>query len=128
MRLPRTDMRVEHHCVEGWSAVADWHGVRISDLAQVVGVDPRAAFVEFRSFDAGYFSSWDRESAFHKQTLLAYGMNGKQIDIRYGAPVRVYGAVKLGYKQVKYLKQVRFLDQNTGGYWENTGYDWYAGT
>jgi DMSO/TMAO reductase YedYZ molybdopterin-dependent catalytic subunit len=133
MHLPRTDIRVEHHCVEGWSAVADWHGVRISDLAELVGADPRAGFVDFRSFDATvegtrYSSSWDRESAFHRQSLLAYGMNGRPLSPAYGAPVRLYGAVKLGYKNVKYLNEVNFLDQMTGGYWEDLGYEWYAGT
>jgi DMSO/TMAO reductase YedYZ molybdopterin-dependent catalytic subunit len=127
-RLPRTDMRVEHHCVEGWSAVADWHGVRVSDIAQLAGADPRAGFVEFRSFDSNYWSSWDRESAFHRQTLLAYGMNGKPLPPAHGAPLRLYGAVKLGYKSVKYLTEVNFLDRPTGGYWEDQGYEWYAGT
>ncbi len=133
MRLPRTDVRIEHHCVEGWSAVADWNGVRVSDLAARVGADPRAGFVEFRSFDVSddgdeYHSSWDRDSAFHRQTLLAYGMNGKPLDVRYGAPLRLYSAVKLGYKNVKYLTEVNFLDRPTGGYWEDLGYEWFAGT
>jgi DMSO/TMAO reductase YedYZ molybdopterin-dependent catalytic subunit len=133
MKLPRTDMRVEHHCVEGWSAVADWHGVRVSDLADFVGADARAAFVDFRSFDAdvqgtSYSSSWDRESAFHRQTILAYGMDGRPLPPAYGAPVRLYGAVKLGYKSVKYLSEVNFVDRMTGGYWEDLGYEWFAGT
>lgn len=132
-RMPRTDLRVEHHCVEGWSAIADWHGVRISDLAEVVGVDPRAEYVDFRSFDtdedgARYWSSWDRDSAWHSQTILAYGMNGKPLSVAFGAPVRLYGAVKLGYKNVKYLTEVNFLDRATGGYWEEQGYEWFAGT
>ena len=79
-RMPRADLRVRHHCVEGWSAVASWHGVRLRDLAEVVGADPRAGYVEFRSFDSGYWSSWDRESALHPQTILAYGMNGEPLD------------------------------------------------
>ncbi len=118
-QMSRTDMRVRHHCVEGWSAVAAWHGVRLRDVAEVVGADARAPYVEFRSFDAGYWSSWDRESALHKQTLLAYGMNG--------APLRLYSAVKLGYKMVKYLTEVNFLPEHTGGYWEDQGYEWFGG-
>jgi DMSO/TMAO reductase YedYZ molybdopterin-dependent catalytic subunit len=58
-RLPRTQTRVRHHCVEGWSAVAAWDGVRVSELARLAGVDARARYVEFVSFEAGYFSSWD---------------------------------------------------------------------
>jgi DMSO/TMAO reductase YedYZ molybdopterin-dependent catalytic subunit len=126
-RLPLTRVRVRHHCVEGWSAVASWDGVRLSEIARLAGVDPRARFVEFRSFDAGYSSSWDLESALHPQTLLAYGMNGGPLLLEYGAPLRLYSAVKLGYKMVKYLSQVTFLPVRTGGYWEDRGYEWFAG-
>jgi DMSO/TMAO reductase YedYZ molybdopterin-dependent catalytic subunit len=126
-QLPRTDMRVRHHCVEGWSAVAAWHGVRLRDVADIVGADPQAPYVEFRSFDAGYWSSWDRASALHKQTILAYGMNGLPLSPDHGAPLRLYGAVKLGYKMVKYLTEVNFVPERTGGYWEDQGYEWFAG-
>lgn len=126
-RMPRTDMRIRHHCVEGWSAVAGWHGVRVADLARIVGASAEAKYVEFRSFDAGYWSSWDRASAMHPQTILAYGMNGHPLYPQHGAPVRLYSAVKLGYKMVKYLTEVNFLPDPTGGYWENQGYEWFAG-
>ncbi|MGE6762613.1 molybdopterin-dependent oxidoreductase [Corallococcus interemptor] len=126
-QLPRTDYRIRHHCVEGWSAVASWHGVRVSDLAQAVGADPRAGFVEFRSFDQGYYSSWDAPSALHPQTVLAYGMNGAPLIPGHGAPLRLYAGVKLGYKMVKYLTTVRFLPEATGGTWEDRGYEWFAG-
>jgi DMSO/TMAO reductase YedYZ molybdopterin-dependent catalytic subunit len=127
MRMPRTHTRVRHHCVEGWSAVAGWHGVRLRDLAELVGADRAATCVEFRSFDKGYWSSWDRESALHPQTILAYGRNGERLSPAYGAPLRLYSAVKLGYKMVKYLTAVRFLADPTGGYWEDQGYEWFAG-
>jgi DMSO/TMAO reductase YedYZ molybdopterin-dependent catalytic subunit len=126
-RMTRTDLRVEHHCVEGWSAVADWHGVQMREIARIVGAHADAPFVEFRSFDAGYWSSWDRESVDHPQTLLAYGMNGAPLTPGHGAPLRLYGAVKLGYKSVKYLTQIAFLPAASGGYWEDLGYEWYAG-
>jgi DMSO/TMAO reductase YedYZ molybdopterin-dependent catalytic subunit len=125
--MPRTDMRVQHHCVEGWSAVASWHGVRISEIARLVEIDPRVRFVEFRSFDSGYWSSWDLDSALHPQTLLAYGFNGGALYAEHGAPLRVYSAVKLGYKNVKNLTEVNFLPHRTGGYWEDQGYEWFAG-
>jgi len=125
--MPRTAMRVRHHCVEGWSAVAAWHGLRLSELARAVGIDRRVRYVEFRSFDANYWSSWDLDSALHPQTLLAYGMNGHDLHPDHGAPLRVYSAVKLGYKNVKYLTEVNFLPSRTGGYWEDQGYDWFAG-
>jgi DMSO/TMAO reductase YedYZ molybdopterin-dependent catalytic subunit len=126
-RLPQTRTRVRHHCVEGWSAVASWDGVRLAEIARLAGVDPRARYVEFRSFDSGYWSSWDLESALHPQTVLAHAMNGEPLQPEYGAPVRLYSAVKLGYKMVKYLTEVSFLPARTGGYWEDQGYEWFAG-
>jgi DMSO/TMAO reductase YedYZ molybdopterin-dependent catalytic subunit len=126
-RMTRTDIRVEHHCVEGWSAIASWHGVRLRDLAARVGADPRAEYVEFRSFDNGYYSSWDRDSAMHPQTLIAYGMAGAQLTQAHGAPARIYSPVKLGYKNVKYLTEINFMPSMSGGYWENLGYEWYGG-
>jgi DMSO/TMAO reductase YedYZ molybdopterin-dependent catalytic subunit len=125
--MPRTDMRVQHHCVEGWSAVASWHGVRLREIARLAEIDRRVRFVEFRSFDSGYWSSWDLDSALHPQTLLAYGFNGRPLLADHGAPLRVYSAVKLGYKNVKYLTEVNFLLNRSGGYWENQGYEWFAG-
>lgn len=126
-RMARTDTRVRHHCVEGWSAVASWHGVRLRDLAERAGADRRAQYVEFRSFDNGYYSTWDRESALHPQTILAYGMNGAPLSPAHGAPLRLYGSVKLGYKMVKYLVEVSFSAVRTEGYWEDRGYEWFAG-
>lgn len=126
-RMARTDVRVRHHCVEGWSAVASWHGVRVRDLAEVVGADRRAPYLEFRSFDSGYYSCWDRESALHPQSILAYGMNGEPLQPGHGAPLRLYSAVKLGYKMVKYITEVSFLPTRTQGYWEDRGYEWFAG-
>lgn len=126
-RMARTDLRVRHHCVEGWSAVAGWHGVGLREIARIAGASPASRYVEFRSFDAGYFSSWDIESALHPQTILAYGMNGRELYPDHGAPLRLYSPVKLGYKSVKYLTEVNFLATRSGGYWEDQGYDWYGG-
>ena len=126
-RMPMFGMRIRHHCVEGWSAVAEWQGVQLREIARMVGVSRDAQYVEFRSFDAGYFSSWDIESSLHPQTILAYGMNGHALYPDHGAPLRLYSPVKLGYKNVKYLTEVNFLPRRSGGYWEDQGYDWYAG-
>lgn len=128
MRMSRTDARIQHHCVEGWSVIESWHGVRLRDIAELVGVDPRVEYVEFRSFDNGYWSSWDRESALHRDTMLAYGVAGRPLGPEHGAPLRLYSSVKLGYKNVKYLTEVNFLPTRTGGYWEDMGYEWFAGT
>jgi DMSO/TMAO reductase YedYZ molybdopterin-dependent catalytic subunit len=136
-RLPSTAFRVRHHCVEGWSAVASFHGVRVSEIATLCGASPRARFVEFRSFERGqpdedadpvrYYSTWDRESAEHPQTILAYGRNGAVMSREEGAPLRLYSAVKLGYKMVKWVDEVIFQPVRTGGYWEDLGYEWFAG-
>jgi DMSO/TMAO reductase YedYZ molybdopterin-dependent catalytic subunit len=107
--------------------VAEWSGVQLSHLAEMVGVDPAVNYVDFRSFDDGYWSSWDRETALHPQTLITVGMNGALLDPGHGAPARLYSSLKYGYKSVKYLTEINFLSHRTGGYWEDRGYDWYAG-
>lgn len=136
-RLTPTQFRVRHHCVEGWSAVASWHGVRLSEIARLCGADPGARYVEFRSFEVGhpkedgepvrYSSTWDRESVDHPQTILAYGRNGAAMTREEGAPLRLYSAVKLGYKMVKWVDEIVFQPVRTGGYWEDLGYEWFAG-
>lgn len=127
-RLPVITQRVNHYCVEGWTAVASWTGVRISDLAREAGLLPDAAYVDFQSFDAGYHESWDLESALHPQTLLALGMDGRPLTPGHGAPARLHSPVKLGYKSVKYLTRITFLPERNGGYWSDRGYEWFAGT
>ena len=125
--LPRTELRLEHFCVEGWSAVALRTGVRLRDLARLAEVDPNAGYVDFQSFDDDYHESWDIESALHAQTLIVYGQDGRLLGPAYGAPARVYSPVKLGYKCTKYLTRILFLPHRNGGYWSDKGYEWYAG-
>jgi DMSO/TMAO reductase YedYZ molybdopterin-dependent catalytic subunit len=126
-RLPRTTQRVNHYCVEGWTAIAEWTGVRVAELARLAGVRPEAEFVDFASFDSGYHESWDLESATHPQTLIAYGMDGAMLGAGHGAPARLHSPVKLGYKSTKYLTKVTFGAERTGGYWSDRGYEWYGG-
>lgn len=125
--LPRTEARLEHFCVEGWSAVAVRTGVRLSDLARHVGMSDDARYVDFQSFDDDYHESWDIESALHSQTLIVYGQDGEMLGPEYGAPARVYSPVKLGYKCTKYLTRIVFLAERNGGYWSDQGYEWYGG-
>ena len=66
--------------------------------------------------------------ALHPQTILAYGMGGEPLPTEYGAPLRLYSAVKLGYKNTKYLTKIVFLPKMNGGYWSDQGYEWYGGT
>jgi DMSO/TMAO reductase YedYZ molybdopterin-dependent catalytic subunit len=125
--LPRTELRLEHFCVEGWSAVALRTGVQLAELARRAGVSDDVRYVDFQSFDDGYHESWDIESAFHPQTLVVYGQDGRLLGPDYGAPARVYSPVKLGYKCTKYLTRISFLAERNGGYWSDQGYEWYAG-
>ena len=125
--MPRTSYTVKHHCVEGWSAIATWHGVTVSQVAEHCGMLPQARYVRFDSFDSGYSNGWDLASAMHPQTILAYGMNDNPLPASHGAPLRLYSPTKLGYKMTKYLVSLTFTAERPGGYWEDQGYPWFAG-
>jgi DMSO/TMAO reductase YedYZ molybdopterin-dependent catalytic subunit len=126
-KLPQVSNRVNHYCVEGWTAVESWTGVPFTELARLVRADPGAHYVDFQSFDDDYHESWDIESAMHKQTVVAYGLDGKMLEPAHGAPARVYSPVKLGYKNTKYLTKIVFMPVMNGGYWSDQGYEWYGG-
>jgi DMSO/TMAO reductase YedYZ molybdopterin-dependent catalytic subunit len=126
--LPRRSQRVNHYCVEGWTAVATWTGTRVSDLVKLVRPTGDAKYVDFASFDNDYHESWDMESAMHPQTLIAYAMDGRWLGANHGAPARLHSPIKLGYKCTKYLVRVTFMPEQNGGYWSDRGYEWFAGT
>jgi DMSO/TMAO reductase YedYZ molybdopterin-dependent catalytic subunit len=127
-KLPRVTQRIDHFCVEGWTASTQFTGVRVSTLARLAGIRPDAHYVDFMSFDKDYHESWDMDSAMHRQTLIAYGMDGRMLSPGHGAPARLHSPVKLGYKNTKYLTKVVFMPQRNGGYWSDRGYEWYGGT
>jgi DMSO/TMAO reductase YedYZ molybdopterin-dependent catalytic subunit len=127
-KLPQVTQRINHYCVEGWTASTQFTGVRVSTLARLAGLKPDAGYVDFQSFDSGYHESWDLESAMHPQTLIAFMREGRFLSSWYGAPARVHSPVKLGYKNTKYLTRVVFMPQRNGGYWSDRGYEWYGGT
>jgi DMSO/TMAO reductase YedYZ molybdopterin-dependent catalytic subunit len=127
MKLERKTQRVNHYCVEGWTAVAEFTGVPLSSLAKLAQADPKAGFVDFQSFDNNYHESWDVESAMHPQTLIVYAKDGAVLPPAYGAPARVHSPVKLGYKNTKYLTKIVFMPMANGGYWTDEGYEWYGG-
>lgn len=126
--LPSITQRVNHYCVEGWTAVVEYTGVRVSELARRAGVKAEAQYVDFASFDSDYHESWDLASALHPQTLVAYGLDGRFLGAGHGAPARLHSPIKLGYKCTKYLTRVEFMAQRNGGYWSDRGYEWYGGT
>jgi DMSO/TMAO reductase YedYZ molybdopterin-dependent catalytic subunit len=125
--MPRTTYTVKHHCVEGWTAIATWHGVPVSEIIERCAPYAEARYISFESFDSGYSNGWDLASAMHPQTILAYGMNDNPLPPAHGAPLRLYSPTKLGYKLTKYLVSMTFMAERPGGYWEDQGYPWFAG-
>ncbi|MUG98143.1 molybdopterin-dependent oxidoreductase [Scytonema sp. UIC 10036] len=126
--LPLTSMIIRHVCVEGWAAIVQWAGVRLQEIIALAQPQPNVKYVYFKSAD-GYYSSWDIASASHPQTLLAYQKNGEKLPVENGAPLRLASPVKLGYKQSKWVTQVTLVSQLSlfKGYWEDQGYEWFAG-
>lgn len=126
--LPFTSMTIRHVCVEGWAAIVQWGGVKLQDLLTLAQLKPSAKYVYFKSAD-GYYESWDLASSSHPQTLLAYQMNGAPLPPDNGAPLRLAAPIKLGYKQSKWVTEVVVTSQllPKRGYWEDLGYEWFAG-
>lgn len=140
--MPARTQITRHDCVEGWSCIAEWTGVPLSVVLDRAGAKPGARYVVFKCFDtmenslAGpvkYYESIDMIDARHPQTILAYGLNRKALPISNGAPLRVRVERQLGYKMAKYIRAIEVVDTlaqfglGLGGYWEDRGYDWYAG-
>ncbi|MCL1469913.1 molybdopterin-dependent oxidoreductase [Argonema antarcticum] len=127
-RMPLTSMTIRHVCVEGWAAIVQWGGVRLRDIVALAQPKVNVRYVYFKSAD-GYYESWDLASALHPQTLLAYQKNGQPLPIENGAPLRLASPIKLGYKQSKWITQITLLSQKPPslGYWEDRGYEWFAG-
>ncbi len=126
--LPMTSMVIRHVCVEGWAAIVQWGGVRLRDLIQLVQPKPGVRYVFFQSADR-YYESWDIASCLHPQTLMAYQKNGQPLAIDNGAPLRLAAPIKLGYKQSKWVTGISLLSTLPAqkGYWEDQGYEWFAG-
>jgi len=139
--LKKLDNRTQitrHDCVEGWSAIGKWQGTQLSALLDHVGVDPAARYVVFHCLDdmdvdTPYYESVDLSEARHPQTILAFDLNDKPLPISNGAPLRLRVGRQLGYKQAKYLGGIELvasfksISGGNGGYWEDQGYEWYAG-
>ena len=129
-----------HDCVEGWSAIAKWKGARLAALLEAVRPKPEARFVVFYCADPMdeegsdfYYESIDLEDAFHPQTILAYELNDAPLPVANGAPIRLRVERQLGYKHAKYVMRLELVEsfsgigEGKGGYWEDQGYQWYAG-
>jgi DMSO/TMAO reductase YedYZ molybdopterin-dependent catalytic subunit len=128
-RLPARTQVTRHTCEEGWSAIAEWTGVQLSRVLDAAGLLPSARFVTFYSYD-DWVDSIDLLDALHPQTLVAYGLNGRDLSGPHGAPVRLRVETQLGYKSMKYLRRLvvteEFADGGEKGNIQN-GWAWYAG-
>jgi DMSO/TMAO reductase YedYZ molybdopterin-dependent catalytic subunit len=135
--MPARTQITRHDCVEGWSTIAKWTGVPLSTLLSEARPKPQARYAVFKCYDllgrALYYESCDLKDAYHPQTIAAYGMNGAALPIANGAPLRIRLERALGYKMSKYVHTIELTDSfaglglGKGGYWEDRGYDWYAG-
>lgn len=123
-KLPSRKQITRHTCEEGWTAIAEWTGVPLSMILQSAGILPTARFVAFYGSD-GYMESIDMLDAFHPQTILAYGMNGRNLPVPHGAPVRLRVETQIGYKSIKYLERIVVSDEFVGN--ADTGWAWYVG-
>ena len=140
--IPSRTQITRHDCVEGWSCIAKWTGAPLSKILNEAKPKPEARYVVFRCFDTmeqdqsgdvKYYGSIDMVDAYHPQTILAYGLNGKSLPVANGAPLRIRIERQLGYKMNKYIRAIELVSSfgkiggGKGGYWEDNGYDWYAG-
>jgi DMSO/TMAO reductase YedYZ molybdopterin-dependent catalytic subunit len=137
--LPSRTQITRHDCVEGWSAIGKWQGVQLSRILQHVQPRASARYVVFLCADpmdddgSKYYESIGMDDAWHPQTLLAYALNDQTLPIPNGAPLRLRVERQLGYKQAKYVMEIKLVESYSdiaggkGGYWEDQGYEWFAG-
>jgi DMSO/TMAO reductase YedYZ molybdopterin-dependent catalytic subunit len=127
-----------HDCVEGWSAIGKWRGAPLATIVAMARPKPSARYCVFHCFDQDqngqlYYESLDLHQAAHPQAQLALDLNDKPLDPDHGAPVRLKIPTQLGYKSAKWVSRIELVDKftsiygGTGGYWEDQGYEWYAG-
>ncbi len=126
MELPKRVMNTRHCCVEGWSMIPKWGGTPLRAFLQHVGADLNARYVKVTCVD-DYFTSYDMPSILHPQSMLCYEAYGKPLTLEHGAPLRIVMPTKLGYKSAKWLSSLTITNEKPGGYWEDQGYDWFAG-
>jgi DMSO/TMAO reductase YedYZ molybdopterin-dependent catalytic subunit len=124
--LPQETQITRLVCVEGWSEIGRWTGVRLSDFLQRVGADLTAKYVWFRCAE-GYHVQIDMPTALHPQTQMTLQFDGQELPPKYGFPMRIRIPTKLGFKNPKHVMEVNVSNRYLGGYWENQGYNWFSG-
>lgn len=140
--MPQRTQITRHDCVEGWSCIAKWTGTPVAAVLDAAGAKDKARYLLIECFDTieqslsgaiKYYESIDMADARHPQTILAWGMNGADLPVANGAPLRMRVERQLGYKQAKYIRKITLVDDFTpfgggkGGFREDRGYDWHGG-
>jgi DMSO/TMAO reductase YedYZ molybdopterin-dependent catalytic subunit len=141
-QMPARTQITRHDCVEGWSCIGKWKGALLGQLLTAAGLKPSARYIAFYCADTleqtldgtgKYYETIDLIDAFHPQTILAYEMNDKPLPVANGAPLRLRIERQLGYKMAKYVMRLEAIEsfdklgRGRGGFWEDRGYEWYAG-
>jgi DMSO/TMAO reductase YedYZ molybdopterin-dependent catalytic subunit len=124
--LPQESQVTRHVCVEGWSMIGKWTGVPFRTFLERIGADLTAKYVGFECAD-GYYSSIDMASALHPQTLLTFRISDEILAPRYGYPLKLRIATKLGFKNPKWITAMYVTNRFPGGFWEDRGYNWFGG-
>jgi DMSO/TMAO reductase YedYZ molybdopterin-dependent catalytic subunit len=124
--LPQQSQVTRHVCVEGWSMIGKWTGVPFRTFLARIGADTTAKYVGFECAD-GYYSSIDMASALHPQTLLTFKISDEILAPKYGYPLKLRVATKLGFKNPKWITALYVTNRFPGGFWEDRGYNWFAG-
>jgi len=131
LALPRHELVTQFKCIEGWSEIVHWAGVRMADFMQayppqlVDGQEPKYVYME--TPDGDYYTGYDLNVCRHPQTLLVTEMMGAPLTQFHGAPLRLHMPVKYGYKQIKRIGLIAYTNDRPDDYWTKLGYDWYAG-
>lgn len=128
--LDKHEMTVEHYCVEGWSAIVTWSGVRFSDWLEANHpefVENPTEFVSLETPDRGFYVGLEWAAMMHPQTLLAVELNGEPLTQEHGAPLRLVTPLKYGIKQLKRIGVIEFTNTQPADFWGERGYDWYSG-
>ena len=131
LKLPRHELVTQFKCIEGWSQIVHWGGIRMADFmeayppALIEGKDPKYVYME--TPDGDYYTGYDLRVCRHPQTLLVTEMMGAPLTQYHGAPLRLHMPTKYGYKQIKRIGLISYTNAKPDDYWTKLGYDWYAG-
>ena len=127
--MPKTEMTVEHKCIEGWSHIVTWGGTQFSNFAELYRdeLGEPTKYVSLETPDRQYYVGMDWDSMMHSQTMLTYELEGEPLTQLHGAPLRLTTTLKYGIKQLKRIGTIQFTNDQPRDYWGDRGYDWYAG-